>query len=48
MLNPSTADEHVLDPTVKKCVKWAKQWGFRRARRVQPIRVALDRSEAAL
>ena len=28
MLNPSTADEHVLDPTVKKCVKWAKQWGF--------------------
>jgi hypothetical protein len=28
MLNPSTADEHVLDPTVRKCVKWAKQWGF--------------------
>jgi hypothetical protein len=28
MLNPSTADEHVLDPTVKKCVKWARSWGF--------------------
>ena len=28
MLNPSTADEYVLDPTVRKCVKWAKQWGF--------------------
>jgi hypothetical protein len=28
MLNPSTADEHVLDPTVRKCVRWAQSWGF--------------------
>jgi len=28
MLKPSTADEHVLDPTVRKCVKWAQRWGF--------------------
>jgi hypothetical protein len=28
MLNPSTVDEHVLDPTVRKCVKWARVWGF--------------------
>lgn len=28
MLNPSTADEVVLDPTIKKCIKFAKQWGF--------------------
>lgn len=27
-LNPSTADEKQLDPTLRKCVKYAKAWGF--------------------
>jgi len=27
-LNPSTADEVKLDPTVTRCVNWAKAWGF--------------------
>lgn len=30
MLNPSTADEHALDPTVRRCVGYAKRWGFKR------------------
>lgn len=27
-LNPSTADEHKDDNTIRKCVKFAKLWGF--------------------
>ena len=27
-LNPSTADASALDPTLKKCAKYAKRWGF--------------------
>lgn len=27
-LNPSTADENVLDPTLRKCVGFAKLWGY--------------------
>jgi hypothetical protein len=27
-LNPSTADEHQEDPTVKRCIDYAKRWGY--------------------
>lgn len=27
-LNPSTADEYENDPTVSKCIVWAREWGF--------------------
>jgi hypothetical protein len=27
-LNPSTADEIKNDPTVAKCIRWAKKWGY--------------------
>lgn len=30
MLNPSTADEHQDDPTIRRCVGFAQSWGFRR------------------
>jgi len=28
MLNPSIADEEILDPSVKKCVEWARSWDY--------------------
>ena len=28
MLNPSTADEHVLDPTLRRCEGYSLEWGF--------------------
>jgi hypothetical protein len=28
MLNPSTADESTDDPTLRRCVGFAKSWGF--------------------
>jgi hypothetical protein len=30
MLNPSTADENVLDPTVRRCLGYSMQWGYGR------------------
>lgn len=28
LLNPSTADEHKDDPTIRRCIGYAKAWGF--------------------
>lgn len=28
LLNPSTADENTDDPTIRRCIGFAKQWGF--------------------
>ena len=27
-LNPSTADENVDDPTIRRCIRYAERWGF--------------------
>lgn len=31
-LNPSTADETVDDPTIRRCIAYAKAWGFQSMR----------------
>jgi len=28
-LNPSAADEHVNDPTIRRCIGFARSWGYR-------------------
>ena len=30
LLNPSTADEEMDDPTIRRCMGYVKSWGFRR------------------
>ena len=30
MLNPSTADVSVNDPTIRRCIRFAQDWGFNR------------------
>jgi hypothetical protein len=33
-LNPSTADEKVDDPTIRRCTRFAREWGFERLKMV--------------
>ena len=28
LLNPSTADEAILDPTIRRCVRFSREWGY--------------------
>lgn len=37
MLNPSTADESTLDPTIRRCMDFSRRWGFRELRVVNLV-----------
>lgn len=41
MLNPSDTDEEEPDPTVRTCLKFAKQWGYGISAVMQPVCVPL-------
>ena len=36
-LNPSTADENKDDPTIRRCIDYAKSWGFGGLKMVNPF-----------
>jgi len=44
MLNPSCADEHIDDPSVRRCIGFAQAAGVRRSGGGEPVRLLGGRS----
>jgi hypothetical protein len=42
-LNPSTADETKNDPTIRRCIDFARRWGFARLNHAEPLRATARR-----